>query len=203
MRRGIIILSFFCVVAIAQPVFAAKATAVIKGTAEASTISGEATFMEANGGLDVEVTVSGATPGKHGFHIHENGACGDAGKAAGGHYNPDTMMHGLVMKDGFEHAHAGDFGNIEVGANGVGALQFSIPGLALTGEKHNVAGKAVILHEKEDDFGQPTGNAGGRIGCGIITVVEEKANDAMVKPDSLNVGSTTTVPNEPAKEISK
>ncbi|MBI4430987.1 MAG: superoxide dismutase family protein [Candidatus Omnitrophica bacterium] len=28
--------------------------------------------------------------------------------------------------------------------------------------------RAVILHEKEDDFGQPTGNAGGRIACGKI-----------------------------------
>jgi Cu-Zn family superoxide dismutase len=33
-----------------------------------------------------------------------------------------------------------------------------------------VGGRAIILHEKMDDFSQPTGNAGGRIGCGTIIV---------------------------------
>jgi Cu-Zn family superoxide dismutase len=29
-------------------------------------------------------------------------------------------------------------------------------------------GRAIIVHAKKDDGGQPTGNAGGRIGCGVI-----------------------------------
>jgi Cu-Zn family superoxide dismutase len=67
-------------------------------------------------------------------------------------------------------AHAGDMGNIEIGENGSGTLIVFMPGLSLSQGEANVTGKAVILHEQEDDFGQPTGNAGGRIGCGVITL---------------------------------
>lgn len=71
------------------------------------------------------------------------------------------------------HAHAGDLGNIEIGADGTGTLEVTIPELCLTGCKYSLEGKSVILHEKEDDFGQPTGNAGGRIGCGPILLSSE------------------------------
>ena len=204
---AIVVLSFFGNFAVTQPAFAAMATTLIKGTAEGSTIAGEATFTEANGGLDVDVKVSNVPPGKHGFHIHEKGDCSDMGKAAGGHYNPDGVMHGLVMKDGFAHAHAGDFGNIEVAADGTGALKTFIPGLALIGEKYNVTGKAVILHEKEDDFSQPTGNAGGRIGCGIITSSEmpkaaDTTMDKTTEAADTVVNKTTEVTNTTTKEIS-
>jgi Cu-Zn family superoxide dismutase len=170
----IFIFSVIAIFAFTKPVFAATGVAQIAGTAEGSTVTGKAVLTEENSGLKVDVRVEGVPPGNHGFHIHEKGECGDSGKAAGGHYNPDGTMHGFVARDGFEHAHAGDFGNIEVGEDGTGTLSFFMPGLTLTGEQHNVAGKAVILHEKEDDFGQPTGNAGGRIGCGKIELLENR-----------------------------
>ena len=37
------------------------------------------------------------------------------GKAAGSHYNPMGAPHGQVLKDGMQHAHAGDLGNITAG----------------------------------------------------------------------------------------
>ena len=168
MKRLFLLFVALSLMLMARPALAAKAVAFIKPTQEGSAISGTAKFTEGEGGLDIAVSIAGALPGKHGFHIHENGSCDDMGKAAGSHYNPDGVMHGLVAKDGFTHAHAGDFGNIEIALDGTGTLKIFIPHLTLTGEKYNVLGKAVILHEKEDDFGQPTGNAGGRIGCGII-----------------------------------
>jgi len=122
----------------AGTVFAKTATVEIKPTKDGSPVSGMIRFKEAPEGLKVNAEVKGVSPGKHGFHIHETGACTDEGKAAGGHFNPDQVSHGLLVKDGFSRAHAGDLGNIEVGADGT------------------------------DDFGQPTGNAGGRIGCGVI-----------------------------------
>lgn len=157
----------------ASPVFAAKGIALISATEQGSKVNGQVTLNETPTGLEVEVKVANVPPGKHGFHIHENGICSDQGKAAGGHYNPDGVSHGMVMKDGFVHAHPGDFGNIDVAVDGTGTLKTVISGLTLTGEKYNVEGKAVILHEKEDDFTQPTGNAGGRIGCGVIMLQDE------------------------------
>ena len=109
-------------------------------------------------------------PGLHGFHIHEFGGCGDSGKAAGGHYNPEGAMHGMLAKDGPHKAHAGDMGNITVDANGGATLETVLPNVHLTGGASSVAGRAVILHEKADDFSQPTGNAGGRIACGPIVI---------------------------------
>lgn len=140
----------------------------LKPTQEESFISGKVTFAELEEGLKIDAEVSGVSPGKHGFHIHEKGDCSDAGNAAGGHFNPDAVPHGDLMKDSFTHAHAGDLGNIEINANGDGKLAILIPGLTLKEGKYGVAGRAVILHEKEDNFGQPTGNAGGRIACGKI-----------------------------------
>lgn len=147
---------------------AESAKATLSGTTEGSTVSGTIVLDETAEGLYLKAEISGAPEGLHGFHIHENGSCEDGGKAAGGHFNPDGVQHGDLVSDGFEHAHAGDLSNVEIGADGTGVLEKFLPGLTLGEGKYNVAGKAVILHEKADDFGQPTGNAGGRIGCGLI-----------------------------------
>ena len=168
MKIKLAFLSVVGLVLISSNAWAAEATALIKGTEEGSNVSGVVMLVEKGEGLEITVNVGNVPPGKHGFHIHENGSCAEKGNAAGGHYNPDHVMHGLVMNDGFTASHAGDFGNIEIADDGTGSLKIFIPGLTLTGERYNVAGKAIILHEKEDDFGQPTGNAGARIGCGII-----------------------------------
>ena len=152
---------------------AATGVANIKGTKPDSSLSGKAILTDTPEGLKISLNLENVPPGKHGFHIHENGACGDEGKAAGGHYNPEGVPHGLIFKDGFEHAHAGDFGNIEIRASGSGKFETVVEGLTLAGGKHNVAGRSFILHEKEDDFSQPTGNAGGRIGCGVIELSKE------------------------------
>lgn len=152
--------------------WAAKAKAEIRGTAPHSKISGTAHFEETAAGLSIWVEVESVPTGLHGFHIHEKGSCEEAGNAAGGHYNPLGAKHGFVPQDGFQGAHAGDFGNIEVNPEGKGILQLVIPELTIQDGKYNVAGRAVIVHEKSDDFGQPTGNAGGRIGCGVIEMSE-------------------------------
>lgn len=151
---------------------AETAVVIIQGTQQGSALSGKAVLKDTPAGLEIRASLSGVSPGKHGFHIHQFGACGDAGKAAGGHFNPDGVQHGLLMKDGFVHAHAGDLGNIEAAADGTAKYEAVIGSLSLSGDKYSVAGRSLILHEKEDDFGQPTGNAGGRVGCGGIFITE-------------------------------
>jgi Cu-Zn family superoxide dismutase len=166
MRKPILITAGL--ICMAMPAWALQGQAVIKGTASDSKISGEATLTEEKGGLTLEAKVSNVPPGKHGFHVHEVGSCDDMGKAAGGHFNPDKSPHGLYPKDGSMKAMAGDMGNIEVGADGTGTFKVFMPMLTLSKGKYAVMGKSLILHEKEDDFSQPSGNAGARIGCGII-----------------------------------
>jgi len=151
----------------------APAKAAIHGTAEDSEIHGKVKFFEIEGGLKAVVFLSGVTPaGKHGLHIHANGSCEDGGKAAGGHYNPKGIDHGFLPDDGLEAAHAGDMGNIEIDEDGMGVLKVDLAGLSIDGEV-GVLGHAIVLHAQEDDFGQPTGNAGGRIGCGVVKSKDE------------------------------
>lgn len=147
---------------------AATAHTIIEGTEEDSSLAGSARFDDKDKGLQIEVQIFGAPPGLHGIHIHENASCDDKGNAAGGHFNPHGAKHGFLPGDGLEGAHAGDLGNIEINEDGEGALYLVAPGLTVSEGKNAVDGRSIILHEKLDDFGQPLGNAGGRIGCGII-----------------------------------
>lgn len=146
-----------------------RALAKITATDPAGALTGEVRFEQKNGGLQVDAEVFNVPgPGEHGFHIHENGSCDDMGKAAGGHFNPLGVQHGFLPKDGMTAAHMGDMGSITIDDKGHGRLSIFLPGLSLLIGTHTVHDRAVILHEKADDFSQPTGNAGGRIGCGII-----------------------------------
>ena len=157
---------------------AESARAQIQGTTQGSPINGTATFSAGStgkdAGLTVAVRVSNVAPGKHGLHIHQYGSCSDSGNGAGGHYNPGNVPHGFLPSDGFTKAHPGDLGNIEVGPDGSGSLSVVLPGVSLSGGQSAVAGRAIVLHEKPDDFGQPTGNAGSRIGCGTILIMKEE-----------------------------
>lgn len=146
-----------------------KASAYIKGTKPDSKVYGEAEFIEEKGGVSIFVEVYNVSPpGKHGVHVHEYGSCGEGGNAAGGHFNPHGVKHGFFPADGAEKSHPGDMGNVLITPNGEGILSVFLRGASLSDGEYNIDGKAIILHEREDDFGQPTGNAGGRIGCGII-----------------------------------
>jgi Cu-Zn family superoxide dismutase len=132
-----------------------------------SQLSGKATFTEVDGGVKVTVQVAGAPPGKVATHVHEKGDCSAPdGASAGGHFNPAGKPHGLP---GSPERHLGDLGNIEVKPDGTGATEIVVQGANLrAGDPNSYLGRAIIVHDKQDDGGQPVGNAGGRIGCGVI-----------------------------------
>ena len=134
-----------------------------------SGVTGKAIFTYEDGHARLHVEIENASPGEHAFHIHETGDCSsDDGSSDGGHWNPTAVDHGKW--GGADPFHLGDIGNITVGEDGIGTFDL-VTGLWSigTGEDNDVAGKAVILHEGADDFtSQPTGSAGGRIGCGVI-----------------------------------
>lgn len=126
-------------------------------------------LSEADGGVTISGTVSGLTAGEHAFHIHQTGKCEAPFTSAGGHYNPGEHKHGKVEGG----SHAGDMDNLTVGADG--NVKISLVNKKVTlkpGEKNSVFdddGSAFIVHAKADDYKtQPTGDAGGRVACGII-----------------------------------
>lgn len=142
-------------------------TATLAAKSDNTTLKGTATFSGEAGKVQVKVDVTGAPPGEHGVHIHETGDCSAAdAMSAGGHWNPTMQMHGHLGAT----AHLGDIGNFTVKADGTGTITATNPAWELEGTgANNVKGKAVIIHAKPDDFmTQPTGDAGGRIGCGVI-----------------------------------
>jgi Cu-Zn family superoxide dismutase len=146
-----------------------KAIAVLH-PASGSQVMGTVTFTTMGDAVQVVADVTGLTPGKHGFHIHEFGDCSAAdAMSAGGHFNPTHKPHGAP--DSAEH-HVGDLGNLEADASGKAHLDWKDKMLKFSGAD-SILGHAVIVHEKEDDLkSQPVGNAGGRLACGVIGVAK-------------------------------
>lgn len=154
-----------------------KALAVLRPTAD-DKINGIVTFTEVADGVRVDANISGLNPGKHGFHVHQFGDCSSAdgsaaaASAAGDHFDPATNQHGAP--DATDR-HAGDMGNIEADASGVAKLNYIDHTLSLVDGEKSIIGRAVIVHAKADDLkSQPSGEAGGRIACGVIGRVRSK-----------------------------
>ena len=133
---------------------------------QGNSVRGKVSFVKVSNGIRVVADVTGLTPGKHGFHIHEKGDCSAPdGNSAGGHFNPYSMPHAALHAD---QRHVGDFGNIVADKSGNAHADFidvriSFDGLA------SILGRGVIVHANPDDLvTQPTGNAGARVACGAI-----------------------------------
>jgi len=130
---------------------------------------GTVTFEAKGDKVKVTADLDGLTPSaQHAIHVHETGDCSAPdGMSAGGHYNPESKPHGLPTT---EDRHAGDLGNLTADASGHAHYEITVDNISLSTGKNPVLGKAVIVHAKADDGGQPTGNAGARLGCGVIQV---------------------------------
>lgn len=129
---------------------------------------GQVTLTETPQGLQVSGQLRGVPAGEHGFHIHTTGSCEPTFEAAGGHWNPTNAQHGFDAQGG---PHFGDMRNITVGPDGTITAQGTTPGGTLTGQNAllDADGAAVMIHAGPDDYSsQPSGDAGGRIACGVV-----------------------------------
>ena len=149
-----------------KSVTSSKAIAVLHPTA-GNKVSGAVTFMPVGDGVRVHAEITGLTPGKHGFHVHEFGDCSAANAtSAGGHFNPTNQPH--AGPDAAQR-HVGDMGNINADASGKATLDYVDHHMSLSNEQTSVIGRAVIVHAKPDDLkSQPSGDAGARVACGVI-----------------------------------
>ncbi len=150
------------------------ATATLK-TADGTEL-GTVTFTQhPGGGTEMVADLHGVQgAGEHGIHVHETGECSAPDfKSAGGHFNPQGTDHACPPTT---PRHAGDFGNIEISADGSGHLDETSDLITVTPGDTSVVGKAVILHEGQDDCtSQPSGNAGPRLACGVVTLSDNEA----------------------------
>ena len=146
-----------------------SAIAVLYPT-EGNKVEGTVIFTQAAEGIKIVANITGLTPGKHGFHIHEYGDCSSPdGTSAGGHFNPTMMPHGSPTD--MKH-HEGDIGNITADSAGVAHLEWVDKMMTFSGPE-SIIGHSVIVHANEDDMKtQPTGNAGPRVACGVIGIAK-------------------------------
>jgi len=107
----------------------------------------------------------------HAFHIHETGDLRDGCKSLKAHYNPHNKNHGGPND---KDRHVGDFGNLIADKKGEVNISFTSDLVKLKG-KNSVIGRSLVIHFGVDDLGKggnaeslKTGNAGDRMGCGII-----------------------------------
>ena len=133
------------------------------------TATGMLSLASMGDGVHLTGALQGLKPdGEFGFHIHEKGDCSapDA-SSAGEHFNPASAQHGHPSGD--VH-HAGDMFNVKSDGQGMAQVDVHASGVTLrSGQPDDVLGRAVVLHEKADDYSsQPSGNSGARIACGVI-----------------------------------
>eukprot|EP00562_Extubocellulus_spinifer_P034716 CAMPEP_0178699092 /NCGR_PEP_ID=MMETSP0699-20121125/10886_1 /TAXON_ID=265572 /ORGANISM="Extubocellulus spinifer, Strain CCMP396" /LENGTH=401 /DNA_ID=CAMNT_0020345197 /DNA_START=308 /DNA_END=1513 /DNA_ORIENTATION=+ len=152
-----------------------------------------AVTLDANGVAEFRASVTGLTPGPHGYHIHWYGeeyefstsnstAERDLGRA-GGHYNPAGVMHGLP--DGTAPRHYGDGGNIIADDDGMGNLVVSLPDVT---ELTTLVGRTCLVHAGEDDGSDPAGNAGPRIAAGQLGYANPDTDISVSVDDSTSGG---------------
>ncbi|MCK9915104.1 superoxide dismutase family protein [Microbacteriaceae bacterium K1510] len=154
--------------AAALPAAAQSASAPLKN-AEGKEV-GSVNLTQTHQGVLINVSVKGLPPGEHAFHVHAVGKCEPPFTSAGGHFNPTNHKHGMMAPEG---QHAGDMPNLHIPQSGELTVEVLNTNITLEKGKPNSVydadGSAVIIHAGKDDYKtDPTGDAGGRIACGVI-----------------------------------
>jgi Cu-Zn family superoxide dismutase len=152
----------------ALPAAAQSASAALKDAK--GNDAGSAKLTQTPTGVLLTLSVKGIPAGEHAFHVHAVGKCEPPFTSAGGHFNPGSKKHGIMVKEGH---HAGDMPNLHIPSGG--ELTIEVMNAAITLEKgkpnsvFDSDGSALVIHAGKDDYkSDPAGDAGGRIVCGVI-----------------------------------
>ncbi|MGH8671750.1 MAG: superoxide dismutase [Cu-Zn] SodC [Burkholderiales bacterium] len=133
---------------------------------------GAVLFRDTSMGLKIVPALQQLTPGRHGFHVHQNPECGAAlkdgvmaaGQAAGGHYDPaGSTRHAGPRGAG----HLGDLPALDVGMAGIADNVRHAKRLTIA----HLKGRSVVIHAGGDNYSdqpKPLGGGGARIACGVV-----------------------------------
>lgn len=133
---------------------------------------GTVTLADTRHGLLITPNLENLTPGLHGFHIHQNPACGPdfkqgkpvAGLAAGGHFDP---FEAGAHEGPYSTGHLGDLPPLYVAEDGTATTPILAPRLEV-GFLNN---RSLMIHKNGDNFSDdpaPLGGGGPREACGVI-----------------------------------
>lgn len=158
-------------------------------------ISGTVRFQKVPGGVKIIADIEGLEANsKHGFHLHEFGdISGQGAMGAGDHFNPESLPHGMPDNP---QRHAGDFGNLTADSDGKATAELTVKNISLA-EKTPILGRALIIHSKQDDGSQPSGNSGARIAAGVVGI--SMSNDEAAKGAEKTPNPPTPVVAPPFK----
>lgn len=135
-------------------------------------IIGTVVFQDSAKGLKIVPNLKGLSEGQHGFHVHQNPACGPKekggkrvpGLAAGGHFDPKKVdKHEGPSGQG----HLGDLSVLYVGAVGRATRSSFAPRLKTA----DLAGRAIVIHAGGDNYSdnpKKLGGGGARVACGMV-----------------------------------
>ncbi len=129
---------------------------------------GTLSLTETAGGISVSGMLHGIPVGTHAVHFHMVGQCQPPFETAGSHWNPTNKQHGSANPQG---PHFGDMPNVTIGADGMFNVIATTSGGTLRGANPllDADGAALVVHASPDDNRtDPSGNAGGRIACGVV-----------------------------------
>ena len=168
MIRSVPIAAACALVLSASAAVAEDSPAAAKGETVHATVVGSdgnslgmITLQQTPTGVLVSTDLKGLPEGEHGFHFHEK------------HFAGSHAKHGLMVEGG---PHAGDMPNQYVGPDGVLKEQIFNTGVTLTPGPNSLLdadGSALVIHAGADDYmSQPSGAAGNRIACAVISAGE-------------------------------
>jgi len=149
-----------------------KAVCVLAGD---GAVKGTVEFVQEGEAVEVKGQIHGLAPGEHGFHVHQFGDNTNGCTSAGAHFNPQGVDH-AGPTDAVRHV--GDLGNVTAGEDGIANINISDKVISLMGPD-SIIGRTVVVHADVDDLGKgghelskTTGNAGGRLACGVIGIAK-------------------------------
>lgn len=127
---------------------------------------GQVSLQDTPNGVLISAEFTGLPEGARAFHVHAVGQCEAPFTSAGGHFNPEGKKHGIKSAEG---KHAGDLPNLHVPASGELKVEVFAVGLGID-DLFDDDGSALVVHAGPDDYEtDPTGNAGDRIACGVVS----------------------------------